>query len=470
MYMGLWQNFWKFTISFDQAILQLGLIMLFMLVANVIRRKVKFVRRSLLPTAAIGGLLILIAKQIPFLSDLFNNHFLEFLTYHSLAIGCIAIALKASTMDKKKKKENKVLDAGLITVNTYLLQGIIGALLTVGLYLTFMQESVSLFVAGLLLPLGFGQGSAQALNFGQIYETQWGFNGGASFGLTLAALGFLFSCFVGVYHLTKLRKQGKFNLRGEKSHFTSVEETSSPNDVALSDSIDRFTIQIAFILVIYVCVYLFYLAIVQLPNDGFVGDTVKPLIIGFNFLFGTIFATIAAFIFKRMRKTKLMTHVYPNNYLLNRISGFVFDVMIIAGIGAIQIQVLKDLLIPLILLVGVGLFVTYHYVYYVSKKTFPDYQEQAFLSLFGMLTGTNSTGIILLREIDPQFETPAATNLILQSIYAIAFGFPLLLLLGIAPRSLKLTLLSLGIMLVMFFVFNALLFRKKVFKKLAKNK
>lgn len=82
-----------------------------------------------------------------------------------------------------------------------------------------------------------------------------------------------------------------------------------------------------------------------------------------------------------------------------------------------------------------------------------------------MLTGTNSTGIILLREIDPQFQTPAATNLILQSIYAIAFGFPLLLLLGVAPQSVTMTVVSIGVMIVMFVAFNVVLFRSRVFAK-----
>ncbi len=31
--------------------------------------------------------------------------------------------------------------------------------------------------------------------------------------------------------------------------------------------------------------------------------------------------------------------------------------------------------------------------------------------MFGMLTGTASRGMILLREIDPNYETPAANNL-----------------------------------------------------------
>ncbi|MEZ4509971.1 MAG: hypothetical protein R2881_10280 [Eubacteriales bacterium] len=41
--------------------------------------------------------------------------------------------------------------------------------------------------------------------------------------------------------------------------------------------------------------------------------------------------------------------------------------------------------------------------------------------------------MILLREIDPLFKTPAASNLVYQQLWAIVFGFPMLLLLDIAP-------------------------------------
>ena len=139
--------------------------------------------------------------------------------------------------------------------------------------------------------------------------------------------------------------------------------------------------------------------------------------------------------------------------------------MIITGTAAIEIEVLKELIVPLVLICLIGGIVTYFYVRKLSYVLFPGYQEEAFLSLFGMLTGTNSTGMILLREVDPSFETPAASNLIYQSFYAIALGFPLFLLLGVAPEGPIYTLISLIILIVMFIVFNIVLFRKQIFKK-----
>lgn len=82
-----------------------------------------------------------------------------------------------------------------------------------------------------------------------------------------------------------------------------------------------------------------------------------------------------------------------------------------------------------------------------------------------MLTGTASTGMILLREVDKNFETPAADNLIYQTFYAIAFGFPIMLLIGYAPQGLKQSLITLGVLAVMAVGFNIALFRKKIFRK-----
>ena len=82
--------------------------------------------------------------------------------------------------------------------------------------------------------------------------------------------------------------------------------------------------------------------------------------------------------------------------------------------------------------------------------------------MYGMLTGTASTGVILLREIDGNFQTPAADNMVYQNFPAIVFGFPMMLLATLAPQRPILTL----IILVLFFIaMNLLLFRSWIFRK-----
>ena len=99
---------------------------------------------------------------------------------------------------------------------------------------------------------------------------------------------------------------------------------------------------------------------------------------------------------------------------------------------------------------------------FICKKLFPAYADQQFLAMFGMLTGTASTGVILLREIDGDFKTPVADNLVYQNFPAMVFGFPILILATMAPTQPYLTL---GIVCVFMVAINLLLFRSFLFRR-----
>ena len=81
--------------------------------------------------------------------------------------------------------------------------------------------------------------------------------------------------------------------------------------------------------------------------------------------------------------------------------------------------------------------------------------------MYGMLTGTASTGTILLREIDGDFKTPAADNMVYQNFPAIVFGFPMMLLATLAPQK---PVLTMAILVLFFIVMNIILFRSFIFK------
>ena len=146
---------------------------------------------------------------------------------------------------------------------------------------------------------------------------------------------------------------------------------------------------------------------------------------------------------------------------MTRTSNFFYDIMVVAGIAAIRLGVLQNYW-GIILIMGIaGMAITYIYNYLVAKTLFPAYREEQFLTMYGMLTGTASTGVILLREIDGEFKTPAADNMVYQNFPAIVFGFPLMLLATLAPVKPVLTLIILA---AFFLVMNVILFRSFIFK------
>lgn len=438
-----------------------------LIVGNMIRRKVPFIKKSLIPSALIAGLIIFILKYIPWFENFFEGtqETMEVITYHALGLGFVAISLK-TTIRKNKSSAMKVVETGAITASTYILQGIIGLLVTIILFYimgTFMSS-------GILLPMGFGQGPGQALNFGTIFEEQYGFLGGKSFGLSIAAIGFIVASVVGVIYMNILKQKGKLNVHSiEASKINNVEDFETEGEIPNAESIDKLSIQVALVICVYGLAYLLMLGLSALPLGNFGENTVKPLVWGFNFLWGVILATIVKKIMQKLKEKKIMHRQYTNSYLLDRISGLMFDVMIVAGTAAIDFYQIKDLLLPLILVCLAGTLVTFIYVNKVCKHIYPDYQYQGFFAMFGMLTGTASNGMILLREIDPKFETPAAENLVLQNLPAILFGFPILLLVTFAPKGATQTYITLSALIVLFVAFVLFLFRTKIFKKRIKE-
>ncbi len=314
--------------------------------------------------------------------------------------------------------------------------------------------------AGLLLPFGYGQGTGQAMNYGNIYETEYGFVGGKSFGLTIAALGFLSASFGGVIHLNIMKRRGKLKIFSEKD-ILNRELVESPNEIPMQESIDKFTIQIALIFLAYGVTYgIMHLLGLLLPD-------MRSTIFGFNFLLGVLSATIVKFVMNLLKKRSIIKKEYVNDFLMTRASNFFFDLMVVAGIAAIRLDILERYWGIMIILGAVGLIFTYIYNRIVAKVLFPEYTEEQFLAMYGMLTGTASTGIILLREVDCDFESPAADNLVYQNFPAIVFGFPLMLLATLAPKR---PILTLVILILFFAVMNIILFRSKIFKPLKRKK
>ena len=453
-------NFWDFS---SWGFFNLTAVLLAsLLAANMLKRSIPFLEASLIPTSVLGGGLLLVISAIykAFTGDemfdtaFFGGHgtaWLELLTYHMLALGFTASALKSSGGKMTKERSIEIFNTGLTTVSTYLLQAFVGMIICIiGAF--FIQDLLE--AGGLLLALGYGQGPGQAMNYGSIYEAEHGFVGGKSFGLTVASMGFLAASFGGVVYLNILKRQGKINL--DKGSGLMNETVEGDNEIPMQQSIDKFTVQVALIMVAYMLANLLMMVLGNLLPG------MRATIYGFNFLLGVLSGTLLKTVINALQRRNIIHRHYANDFLLTRATNFFYDIMVTASIAAIRMDIVGKYW-PVLLAMGlVGLAVTYFYVHFVCRKLFPNYAEQQFLAMFGMLTGTASTGIILLREIDGDFKTPVADNLVYQNFPAMVFGFPILLLATMAPTKPYVTL---GIVVVFMIFMNILLFRSFLFRK-----
>ena len=446
------------NISLWNGIIQLGYIAAAILLCNRLRNRVEFIRRGMMPVAVMAGFMLMLLKNFGLLN--IDNNFMEFLTYHGIAIGFIAMSLR--TVDKAANKdERSALKSGMIIVSTYMVQAVTGLAITLALGYTIMPNLFK--AAGILLPMGYGQGPGQANNVGTTYQSL-GFAGGHSFGLAIASAGYICACIVGVIMLNVISKRRKLTSPTKLSDDDlTAGFFQDKNELPVADSVDRLSMQVCMVLVTY---FATYLAIWGLTSgiaaiSAGLANTVNTLLWGFNFIVASGVAILLRVILEKGREKGVFRRQYQNNYLLNRISGFFFDLMIVAGIASINLEELSGLWLPFVLMAVAGGVVTWLYLSLVCKWAYSGYYYEGLISMYGMLTGTISSGVLLLREMDNELRTPAANNLVSGSSVGIILGAPVLILVSMAAKSDFMTLVATAYLLLLMFGIFKLSFGKK---------
>ena len=467
---------WDFTLANYDAVwgfmVQLGLLLLFLMLGNILRRTIPLFRKCLIPSALLGGSLLLIADIIAkkFGFALVDNRLMQVITYHCLAIGFAAMTLKT---EKSTHKTNRaqVLEFGALQGGSYMLQAFIGLGITLILFLvTRHGDNVISYVCGLILPLAYGQGPGNALswdiNFTNAPATQFAGNG--SFGLSLASIGFVVASVFGVLYINIFKRRGAIRVREvahsvEHSNVVTEHSISGSSEIPENESVDKFTLQAGFVALAYAISFGFMCLL------GVISDFTNSIAWGFNFLWASLAAMLIKFVVKQLRKCHLMHREYINNYQMDRISGFSFDLMIVAGVAAIEINDIKNYILPIVILSVVGAAVTYIYIRLVAIECFKGFEHEFFLMCFGTMTGTASNGMILMKEIDPGLHTPTSSLYILSNFPAMVMIAPLLFLLSFAGKSPANAVIAFVIFFILWFAYTVYLFRRKIFKKRYKN-
>ena len=452
---------WNFSIDNFQTVwyglIQVAILLLALVLGNLLRNVIPFLRKSLIPSALIGGVLLLITLIIldTFGIEIINERFMQIITYHGLGIGFVAMTLK-TIKAKKKVGIGKVVDASLFCGSMYLMQAAVGLLITI---LLFVIVKKGFYASGAIMALGFAQGPGNALIWDINYTTDYPtlFSGNGSFGLTIASIGFIVSAVVGVSYINVQRIRGKIHIR-EKNDARMIAMYEDENEIPASESIDKFTVQLGIVGIGYAMAFgiMAFLSIWSFT---------KSLAWGFNFLFGVFAAMLIKLVLKGLKKVNVVKRHYINNYQMDRIAGFAFDIMIVAGVAAIDIENVKEYALPIVLLAVFGTIITFGYTLLVSKLSFKGYSDEFFVMNFGTLTGTASNGMILLKEIDPNLETPTSDVYISSQLGNIITASPLLLLMAFMGKSLKNSIIALIIFAVLIIIYNIVLFRRYIFKK-----
>jgi ESS family glutamate:Na+ symporter len=393
--------------------IDLGLISFALLLATFLRSRIRFLQRYIIPNALTAGFILL--PFYNFLAPKFglNSDGLGNIVFHLLNLSFISMSLRGTAMKEEKEGGRRILSSSIMILIQYSFQLIVGFGLTLLIMYTFMPDIFPSF--GILMPLGFGLGPGQAYAIGKTWES-FGFSNAGNLGLTFAAFGYIWSCFIGITLINRARSRGRIegaseevisDSRARRGFIARDEEKPVGSRLTTqSDAIDTLSYSVVTILLVYMITYLLlHLITYALSFAGPAGEQLAENLWGIAFIFG---AMIALLVKKFLRSVKIEYTIDDGS--LTRVTGLCVDVMVTAAIAAIALVLITQFWIPILIIGLTGGVVTTLTILYTSSRLFEKNRFCYAIMFYGCLTGTLSTGLALLRVIDPDFKTPVARD------------------------------------------------------------
>ena len=422
--------------SFDFTLfIHIGIISTALMLSTYIRTRVTFFQRFLIPNALTAGFILLPLYNYVFPLLGLDTMTLEALTYHLLSISFVAMSLRKAP---KRPRDGRIFATSVAVLSQYAIQTVLGLVLTLVMIMTFRPGLYHSF--GWLMPLGFVLGPGQAFSIGEGWRVA-GIEGAGSVGLTFAAIGFIVCSFGGVFLINYgIRKGWMSKEHAEAMNKQGIKRGVYPRGSRLpigslltteTEAVDSMTINGGLVLIAYFAAYLILVALERaLGVLGETGARLATNLWGINF----IFAAIAGLGIKALLTMFRADHILDNQ-TLNRVSGIAVDFMVTAAIAAISLVIVGQYWLPILILSAAGTIFCFIQIPWFTSRIFKDHQFHRMLLIFGVSTGTLSTGLALLRVVDPDFETPVASDYAYASGITFLLAIPFILSINLPVRA-----------------------------------
>jgi ESS family glutamate:Na+ symporter len=401
-----------------EPLLVFGWMSVMLLTGVLLRARIRFFQRYLIPSCLIGGVLGLVLETVGVIR--FPSQSWESFAYHLFNISFISVGLTSGNASENEASKGNGYFKGsfwmcLTMTSCFGLQAALGGLLV----LVFGFLGSELFPTfGFLVPMGFEEGPGQALSFGKVWEGI-GFEHGATIGLTFAAVGFLFSFFVGVPLANWGLRKGLASQEGGSlppEFITGIYPKNEQGETAgnlttHSANVDTLAFHVALIGLVYALTYLFTLLLAKFVAT-FAPD-VASMLWGFFFFFGLVIA----FLVKTGVQRSGAGHLLDGG-VQRRLTGWSVDFLIVATIMAIQLVVVWKFIVPIAAMALACGIATTLLTVYLGKRLWA-YNLERMVAIYGVVTGTVSSGLLLLRIVDPEFKTPVAVEIGVMNLFMV---------------------------------------------------
>lgn len=393
-----------------------GILSILMVIAHLLRSRIKFLQNTYVPSSIIAGLICLFCgKQfldiIPFSM---NDNGVQNIDYYPSFLVVLLFSTIFLGKRKKKVSVKKVVEHAGDTFffNLASISGQYGFAMLFGFLL--LEPLFPSLPSGfaIFLPAGFAGGHGTAAAISSVLESA-GFEGALSIGYASATVGLLIGILGGMIVINIGTRLGFSRLvhsaqempeSMRRGFVPEEEQISMGHETVHPIALDPLTWHIAII--------------VGTATIAFAIATTIKAFLGLSVPVFCVALLLGGVVQKLLNIINLGRYV--DRHVVQRIGSLVTDFLVGFGIASISVKVVVNYAVPLVILYSFGTILTVSFLWYIGPKICRNFWFERSIAVFGWNFGTVATSIMLLRVIDPDTRSSVMEDFSV-SYFGIAF-------------------------------------------------
>ncbi len=379
--------------------LSFGFLSSILLLGVLLRKKVTLFQQLYLPASIISGLIALIIIQV--LEDyhpaLTRNLTLGWMDLPGLLINIVFASLflgkKLPSIKEIWTNCSRQLAYGQIVAWGQYTVGCLVVLCLLGPWMNIPDV-----FAG-VMPVGFEGGHGTAGGMGRTFD-KLGFPEIKDYALATATCGIIGAIILGMFLVNWAVRVGHVK---KYNRFASTKDLSAGRITISSDIIGALAFHIGFIGLAVLLGWIIKAGLLKVA--ALFSEQLTFLFDAFPLF--PLCMIGGAFIQACIDKYRFNKIICPN--LMLRIQNASLDFLIITAIAMIKLDIILAGWIPLVTVVFTGFIWNLFCVLYLAPRTFKDAWFERSIAEMGQSMGVTATGLLLLRTVDPDYETAAAS-------------------------------------------------------------
>lgn len=370
----------------------------FLLIGFVLREVVKPLQKLFIPAAVLGGIAaLLVGPQVFNLVAIPEESFSGMSIFINIIMACLVFGNK---MEKGRAKS--YLDYTLMIIIGYGLQLALGMLVGNGLRAVWPELPKAWGIMGVF---SFWNGHTVAAPAGIVFQ-EYGIMENYDMGMILSTIGIIVSISVGMilvnYGVRKGYTQylgvkdgtGKVNLDGLSGAIPLEKRKPVGFETVASVGINSLGLHLSMIsLCIFVGNFIVKYIKIAIP----VLDSMPTLV---NGMLG------ALIVWNVMVKLKLDKYVDKKS--VNALSGMSLELLILGAVATISVDLVTKFFLPIAIYSAVIVVAMLLCYFFLARRMFTADWYEKLLIAFGQTTGNSSSGLAVLRCVDPEMRSTAA--------------------------------------------------------------